>query len=461
MSNFFSISLSGALFISVIAVLRLLFKSRLPRTAFAALWVAAVFRLLCPVELPFAASIWSVFQEKVPPEKASAAAQLQMPVYVETAGKIAAESWSLSETIWLTVAVFLMACIAILYVRSLYESRKVSQLKDGVYVCKKIVSPRVCGIIHPKILLPEGISEELLPYILLHERIHILRRDNLWKLLALTAAAIHWFNPAVWLMVILLGRDLEVSCDEWVLSRLPEREKSSYALSLIAVAERCERRSPLTCGFSRNPLEERIKCIMTRKQSIIAVCAAAVMILGTTAVFATDAPADKKAEPAKKSAVTEQEVGGAGEEDINLKDAQRCTADEYEAYVAGELKEAKKLLQAGTMSRKDYDKYEKELKTSLKEVKAGSCMAFFAADENRAGKKTVVIASVVPLQTMLFSSIEEEKPAKGDKVESSAIEGADSSEMNVEIESEDVVQLKPGMRSDASAQSEADETDDR
>lgn len=62
MSNFFSISLSGALFISVIAVLRLLLKNRLPRTAFVVLWLAAVFRLLCPVKLPFAASVWNVWR---------------------------------------------------------------------------------------------------------------------------------------------------------------------------------------------------------------------------------------------------------------------------------------------------------------------------------------------------------------------------------------------------------------
>lgn len=461
MSNFLSISLGGALFISVIAILRLLFKSRLPRTAFAALWMAAVFRLLCPVELPFAARFWNVFREKTLSEETSAAAGLQVPVHIQVSGEIAVESWSLSETIWLTIAAFLMAGIAILYGRSLYEARKAVRLKDGVYVCKKIVSPRVCGIIRPKILLPEGISEELLPYILLHERIHILRRDNLWKLLALAAAAIHWFNPAAWLMVILLGRDLEVSCDEWVLSRLPEREKCSYALSLIAVAERCEGRSPLTCGFSRNPLEERIRCIMTRKQSIIAVCAAAIMILGTTAVFATDAPAGKKAELAKKSAVTEQKVRGAGDEDINLKDAERCTASEYETYVAGELKDAKKQLQAGTMSQEDYDKYKKELKASLEQVKEGSCMAFFAADKNSAGAKTVVIASVVPLQTLFFSSIDEEPPVERDKVESGAAEEAASAELNVEHESEDAIQLKPGVRPDADGQSKADETAER
>lgn len=424
MSDFLSASLNGAILIGAIAALRLIFKSYLPRTAFAVLWLAALFRLLCPVRLPFPASIWSLLKREGTSGKAEAISLSE--VHRQPLQETVSGGWELSEALWLFIAALLLTGIAVLYLRSLQEGRKASQIKKGVYLCKGLTSPRVCGIVRPRILLPDGIDEELMPYILMHERIHILRLDNLWKLLALTAAALHWFNPAAWLLVILLGRDLEVSCDEWVLRRLSDREKSSYALSLIAVAERCERRSPLTCGFSRNPLEERIRCIMTKKKSIIAVCAAALMILGTTAVFATDAPADKKADAAKDTTATEQE-GNAPEKEIDLKGLKQYTARQYEEHVAAEIKELKKMAEAGTMSQENYKKSVRELKRTLKSVTEGTSMAFYTSDDSGA-EAEIVVANVIPQLVISFESAE------------------NSGDVSVTIDEEDLEELKPGKR---------------
>lgn len=375
MSNFFSMSASAALFIGIIAVLRLILKPYLPRTAFVVLWLAALFRLLCPVRLPFAASVWNLAKEET-----QAAKVLRLPAAGKAGPSLQEaplESWDFSQGIWLAVMVLLLAGIVLLYGHSLRESRKANRIEKGVYLCNGIVSPRVCGIVRPRILIPDGIDEAMLPYILLHERIHVLRLDNLWKLLALAAAAVHWFNPAAWLMVILLGRDLEVSCDEWVLSRLSDREKSSYALSLIAVAERCERRSPLTCGFSRNPLEERIRCIMKRKKSMIAVCAAAVMILGTTAVFATDAPDNAKVDKAAKgNAASEKEP--RIETAKSLDDLEMYTAAEYREHMEKEMKDLKQQLADGRLSQKTYDMCVKDLKETLAGIEKGTAMAFYS-----------------------------------------------------------------------------------
>lgn len=389
MNDLFSISLSGGVFISAVFILRLLLKQRMPRTAFIVLWLAAVFRLLCPVRIPFAASFWNLVESR---PSDTGTRLISAGIQQVTLQEPAPSTWELSQVIYLTVAAFLLGSIGVLYIISLQEGRKGIRLEKGVYLCKGLESPRVCGILRPRILLPHGISRELLPYILLHERIHILRLDNLWKLLALAAAGIHWFNPAVWLMVILLGRDLEISCDQWVLRRLTEEEKSSYALSLIAVAELCERRSPLTCGFSQNPLEERIRCIMMSKKSIAAVCAAAVMILGTTAVFATDASADDKADSTKMKAVVEK-LAENGEKDkariefgFDAKDLKQYTTAEYEKAAAEEMKELKKQLNAGKLSRESYDKMVKELKDTLAGIKSGTAMAFYS-ENTETGKQ--------------------------------------------------------------------------
>ena len=53
--------------------------------------------------------------------------------------------------------------------------------------------------------------------ILAHERAHIRRGDPLWKAFSFLALSVHWFNPLVWLMFVLFGRDLEMACDEAVI----------------------------------------------------------------------------------------------------------------------------------------------------------------------------------------------------------------------------------------------------
>lgn len=394
MNDFFSTSLGGTLFIFVVLLLRLLFKERLPRTAFAALWLAAIFRLLCPVKIPFAASIWGFMEQEAaidaePVSISAGTAYSSMQEPVES-------SLSYMAIVWAVIAVCLLSGVFILYMRSIREGRKAREIQRGVYVCKELVSPRVCGIFRPRILLPEDVSRELLPYILLHERIHIQRLDNLWKLLALIAAAIHWFNPAAWILVVLLGRDLEVSCDEWVLRRLGQEERSCYALSLIDIAERYERRSPLVCGFSRNPLEERIRCIMTRKKSIAAICAAAVMVLGATAVFATDAPVKADADKETKAVSLKQgEDGKLAQKDQK----EAATVKEYEAYMAEEMERLKKQVQEGTLSQENYDKCVKEMQKTLKGLKDGTTQVFFITDsEGNITGESVIISNQVELK---------------------------------------------------------------
>src|SRR5699024_8410929 len=91
-----------------------------------------------------------------------------------------------------------------------------------------------------------------LKYVLTHELIHIKRFDMLAKYVLVAALCIHWFNPLVWVMYILANRDLELSCDEAVVKTFGENEKSSYANTLISLAESRNRWIPLYSNFSKN-----------------------------------------------------------------------------------------------------------------------------------------------------------------------------------------------------------------
>ena len=104
------------------------------------------------------------------------------------------------------------------------ETFEKSRIEMGVLstfqirVCKKIPSPMIVGLGKPTLLLPhEGYQNIDLEVILKHELVHFKRSDLWFKLLLISANALHWFNPFVYLMVKEANRDIEISCDEEVL----------------------------------------------------------------------------------------------------------------------------------------------------------------------------------------------------------------------------------------------------
>jgi len=116
------------------------------------------------------------------------------------------------------------------YVSSWVESHRLRR-KYKVMYSDEIVAPFTYGLIKPVILLSDNIdlnNRELTDYILTHEYIHIKRFDILLKWLSAVTLCINWFNPFVWVMYILMNRDIEVSCDERVIKLKGETNKKSY-----------------------------------------------------------------------------------------------------------------------------------------------------------------------------------------------------------------------------------------
>ena len=84
-------------------------------------------------------------------------------------------------------------------------------------------APAVEGVLRPRISLPPGIGEVLsdgeLDAVLIHERIHVTRRDNLIRLIHELARCGLWFHPLLWLASARLTFYRELSCDESVIRR--------------------------------------------------------------------------------------------------------------------------------------------------------------------------------------------------------------------------------------------------
>ena len=151
-----------------------------------------------------------------------------------------------------------------------------------------IASPLTYGVFRPVILVPAG--READAYALEHEYMHIRRFDALFKLLLALAAAVHWFNPAVWLMFFLANRDAELACDEAVLRRAGAEKRGDYARALLAAEEKRGGIKVFCAPFGANTTEERIREIMNyRKKTVLCIVLAAALALGLAACAATGA----------------------------------------------------------------------------------------------------------------------------------------------------------------------------
>lgn len=103
----------------------------------------------------------------------------------------------------------------------------------------EIGSPVVWGVLHPVIVLPEGLAETLsrseLEAVMMHELIHVKRRDNLLGNLRMLVCCLFWFHPLVWLLDRKLADERELICDEQVVAagNAPE----TYAAGLWKVVQ--------------------------------------------------------------------------------------------------------------------------------------------------------------------------------------------------------------------------------
>lgn len=331
-------SLSAALMIVAIIILRALTIERFPKKTFLVLWWIALLRLLIPFSIPSVMSFYSWFDPNLPAvvEQSSAMESTFEPVlddssetmenstqfemtpipdtdieYVEVkpSKSFSENFFDMLPAIWGVGIGVIAAFFGINYWKGIREFRmslpvenefvnewlSSHQLRRNItihqYDC--IHTPLTYGIFRPVILLPKESLEQspsTLNFILTHEWVHIRRFDCVTKILLTAALCIHWMNPLVWVMYLLFNRDIELSCDETVLHLLGRNRRSDYALALIDMEEQKGGFASFASGFGRNAIEERIRAIMKmKKASLITILAAVVVVACVSILFATSA----------------------------------------------------------------------------------------------------------------------------------------------------------------------------
>ncbi|ASS68087.1 MULTISPECIES: M56 family metallopeptidase [unclassified Paenibacillus] len=149
-------------------------------------------------------------------------------------------------------------------------------------------SPYLYGLMRPRIYLPADIAviadSRQLEHILLHELTHFKRKDLWINLLWMLAAAMHWYNPFVWLAIRKMKTDREVACDAGVLEVLGERESAAYGRTLLLLSKVLARSSRTAANFSpflehEHEMKRRITMIAKFRKGSYRLSAAAILAL--------------------------------------------------------------------------------------------------------------------------------------------------------------------------------------
>lgn len=163
-----------------------------------------------------------------------------------------------------------------------------------VYECDKIVSPSLIGFIHPILAIPpHNYSDKDLTFILKHELTHYRLKDLWYKLLILIANAVHWFNPAAYLLRHEAYSDLELACDDEVIKSMSADDKNKYAETILSCIQQQKMRNVVLTTSFNNPaktLKGRLKNILSRKKKrngliIILICLILVAGIGALVTF--------------------------------------------------------------------------------------------------------------------------------------------------------------------------------
>ena len=166
------------------------------------------------------------------------------------------------------------------------------------------MSPAVCGLFNPVILLPQTLVEKLsagqLRAVLLHELFH-LRRKDVWANCAQALLQIvYWWHPLLWLANARIRRVREEAVDDAVMLALRD-EAESYAPTLLEVAKLAFIRPQLSLGLvgimeSRSALRQRIERLVDfrppRKAGLTLLSLCGIFVFSAVALPMGQAPAE-------------------------------------------------------------------------------------------------------------------------------------------------------------------------
>lgn len=294
-----NISLSASLLVLAIIIFRLIFKN-VPKYINCLLWIIVAIRLVCPFLLESAFSLipnnisngnvlnsWTddyVGNVKIIEDQSEdyikAVDAGRKPIlsdeghsYVVVKDKNLGEPDTVATKVIPTLSFVWIIGLILMLGYSIYSYLKLKHnistsviLKDNIYQSDKIQSPFVFGFLNPRIYIPFKLKSEDEKYVIAHEQAHISRCDHLVKPIGYLLLTIYWFNPMIWIAYILLCKDIELACDEKVVSNFNKEQKADYSQALLSCSVSNKMAVACPVAFGEVGVKERVKNILNYKK---------------------------------------------------------------------------------------------------------------------------------------------------------------------------------------------------
>ena len=167
---------------------------------------------------------------------------------------------------WICGTIIVVLWLIISYIR--FQRRLVGciRLQRGIYLADRIKAPFTLGLLWPKIYLPVSLREEYYEYVILHERVHISRKDIWMKYLAVGFLGLFWFQPLLWFACLLFVNDMEEACDETVIRKGSPEFREGYAKALVEISFQAGKVRGAAIGYGNGVIKSRIMNIMNYKR---------------------------------------------------------------------------------------------------------------------------------------------------------------------------------------------------
>ncbi len=288
-----NMSFTASFAICFVMIARLLLK-RVPKIFTYVLWSIVLFRLICPFSIESIMSLMPVNTKPISheilytqtPTIHTGLNQIDQLVNNSLSEATIEDTvnpmqiWTLiGAVIWGMGTVILLAYGIVALVKLKRKLHASYHEAGNIYLTEQLEIPFVLGIIHPKIYLPVGLSVDEKNYIILHEQVHIKRYDHIIRLISFIVVCIHWFNPLVWIVFFMAGKDMEMSCDEAVIKSLGNDIKKAYSFSLLSFAVGKSHTGFIPIAFGESSTKSRVKNVLNYKKPSFWVVS--ILLIGT------------------------------------------------------------------------------------------------------------------------------------------------------------------------------------
>ncbi|MDD3168573.1 MAG: M56 family metallopeptidase [Eubacteriales bacterium] len=296
-----NMSISGSFVILLLLIIRQI--KLIPKSHIYVLWLVALIRMTLPFAMSSSISVFNCLSgliKRLIPVGNLPHANLTVSNYFNAAlsykpmeYKTQRFEWvfGISSGIWwMGVCVFLIGAI-IIYCSAIHQYKNAIHVRDNIYEDSNASSPFLLGIKSPKIIVPIGlnIDSPRAAHMIAHEKIHVQRMDNLWRIIGLVAVCIHWFNPIAWIGFSFFLKDMELSCDETTVKAYDFAKKKEYAEALLSIAGNVQNKDIAHVSFGKSNAKSRILNVMTyRRLSVLGIAVSIIFLLFISTMLLTN-----------------------------------------------------------------------------------------------------------------------------------------------------------------------------